>query len=171
MMKYLLVEDERFAYEEMKRMMEKLRPDYQLEAWTATVEQTVQFLKHHPVDLMLLDIRLTDGNSFDIFEQIQVTTPVIFTTAYDEYALKAFEVNSIDYLLKPVSRASLQRALDKLKRFSGFYQPQENADLIKKVADTILRGTTSYKTSLLVSVRDKLIPVKVSNIAYIYYCV
>ena len=81
MMKYLLVEDERFAYEEMKRMMEKLRPDYQLEAWTATVEQTVQFLKHHPVDLMLLDIRLTDGNSFDIFEQIQVTTPVIFTTA------------------------------------------------------------------------------------------
>ena len=78
MMKYLLVEDERFAYEEMKRMMEKLRPDYQLEAWTATVEQTVQFLKHHPVDLMLLDIRLTDGNSFDIFEQIQVTTPVIF---------------------------------------------------------------------------------------------
>ena len=64
MMKYLLVEDERFAYEEMKRMMEKLRPDYQLEAWTATVEQTVQFLKHHPVDLMLLDIRLTDGNSF-----------------------------------------------------------------------------------------------------------
>lgn len=69
MMKYLLVEDERFAYEEMKRMMEKLRPDYQLEAWTATVEQTVQFLKHHPVDLMLLDIRLTDGNSFDILSR------------------------------------------------------------------------------------------------------
>ncbi len=66
--------------------MEKLRPDYQLEAWTATVEQTVQFPKYHPVDLMLLDIRLTDGNSFDIFEQIQVTTPVIFTTAYDEHA-------------------------------------------------------------------------------------
>ena len=107
MMKYLLVEDERFAYEEMKRMMEKLRPDYQLEAWSATVEQTVQFLKHHPVDLMLLDIRLTDGNSFDIFEQIQVTTPVIFTTAYDEHAIQAFKVNSVDYLLKPVEEDDL----------------------------------------------------------------
>ncbi|WP_368121875.1 LytR/AlgR family response regulator transcription factor, partial [Bacteroides cellulosilyticus] len=117
MMKYLLVEDERFAYEEMKRMMEKLRPDYQLEAWTATVEQTVQFLKHHPVDLMLLDIRLTDGNSFDIFEQIQVTTPVIFTTAYDEHAIQAFKVNSVDYLLKPVEEDDLLAALRKFEQF------------------------------------------------------
>lgn len=116
MIKYLLVEDERFAYEEMKRMMEKLRPEYQLEAWVTTVEQTVQFLKHHQVDLMLLDIRLTDGNSFDIFEQIQVTTPVIFTTAYDEHAIRAFKVNSVDYLLKPVEEADLQAALSKFEQ-------------------------------------------------------
>ena len=123
MIKYLLVEDERFAYEEMKRMMEKLRPDYQLEAWTATVEQTVQFLKHHPVDLMLLDIRLTDGNSFDIFEQIQVTTPVIFTTAYDEHAIQAFKVNSVDYLLKPVEEDDLLAALSKFEQFRVVQSP------------------------------------------------
>ena len=116
MVKYLLVEDERFAYEEMKRMMEKLRPDYRLEAWASTVEQTVQFLKHHPVDLMLLDIRLTDGSSFDIFEQIHVATPVIFTTAYDEHAIRAFKVNSVDYLLKPVEETDLQAALSKFEQ-------------------------------------------------------
>lgn len=102
MIKYLLVEDERFAYEEMKRMMNKLRPDYKLGGWTKTVIQTVEFLKNNSVDLILLDIRLADGNSFDIFEQVPVTTPIIFTTAYDEHAIKAFKVNSVDYLLKPI---------------------------------------------------------------------
>jgi len=116
MIKYLLVEDERFAYEEIKRMMDKLRPGYQLIAWTETVVRTVEFLKNNSVDLILLDIRLADGNSFDIFEQISVSTPIIFTTAYDEHAIKAFKVNSVDYLLKPIEEEDLLGALNKFEQ-------------------------------------------------------
>lgn len=104
MVKYLLVEDERFAYEELKRMMQRLRPSWQLAGWAESVEQAVLLLRQGSLDLMIVDIRLSDGLSFEIFEQCPVDLPVIFTTAYDEYAIKAFKVNSIDYLLKPISR-------------------------------------------------------------------
>lgn len=100
MVKYLLVEDERFAYEELKRMMQRLRPSWQLAGWAESVEQAVLLLRQGSLDLMIVDIRLSDGLSFEIFEQCPVDLPVIFTTAYDEYAIKAFKVNSIDYLLK-----------------------------------------------------------------------
>ena len=102
MVKYLLVEDERFAYEELKRMMQRLRPSWQLAGWAESVEQAVLLLRQGSLDLMIVDIRLSDGLSFEIFEQCPVDLPVIFTTAYDEYAIKAFKVNSIDYLLKPI---------------------------------------------------------------------
>lgn len=163
MMKYLLVEDERFAYEEMKRMMEKLRPDYQLEAWTATVEQTVQFLKHHPVDLMLLDIRLTDGNSFDIFEQIQVTTPVIFTTAYDEHAIQAFKVNSVDYLLKPVEEDDLLAALRKFEQFRVVQSPVTN---YRKLEEALM--SNCKKNRFLIQKGDAYHYVETSDIAFFY---
>ena len=163
MMKYLLVEDERFAYEEMKRMMEKLRPDYQLEAWTATVEQTVQFLKHHPVDLMLLDIRLTDGNSFDIFEQIQVTTPVIFTTAYDEHAIQAFKVNSVDYLLKPVEEDDLLAALREFEQFRVVQSPVTD---YRKLEEALM--SNCKKNRFLIQKGDAYHYVETSDIAFFY---
>jgi DNA-binding LytR/AlgR family response regulator len=94
MMKYLIVEDERLAYEELKRMMTKLRPSYVLEKHTKTVIETIEFLKVSAVDLVLMDIRLADGNCFEIFNHVEVSTPVIFTTAYDEHAIKAFKLNS-----------------------------------------------------------------------------
>ena len=96
MVKYLLVEDERFAYEELKRMMQRLRPSWQLAGWAESVEQAVLLLRQGSLDLMIVDIRLSDGLSFEIFEQCPVDLPVIFTTAYDEYAIKAFKVNSIE---------------------------------------------------------------------------
>lgn len=114
-MKYLIVEDERFAYEEVKRMITKLRPDYLLEKQTKTVIDTIEFLKTSAVDLILMDIRLADGNCFEIFNHIEVTTPVIFTTAYDEHAIKAFKLNSIDYLLKPFNENELEVALIKFE--------------------------------------------------------
>ncbi|WP_407429740.1 LytR/AlgR family response regulator transcription factor [Arcticibacter sp.] len=114
-MKYLIVEDERFAYEELKRMITKLRPGYILEAHTKTVVDTIAFLKSSRVDLILLDIRLADGNCFEIFNHVDVSTPVIFTTAYDEHAVKAFKLNSIDYLLKPFKENELERALLKFE--------------------------------------------------------
>ena len=111
MVKYLLVEDERFAYEELKRMMQRLRPSWQLAGWAESVEQAVLLLRQGSLDLMIVDIRLSDGLSFEIFEQCPVDLPVIFTTAYDEYAIKAFKVNSIDYLLKPIEESDLEAAL------------------------------------------------------------
>ena len=115
MVKYLLVEDERFAYEELKRMMQRLRPSWQLAGWAESVEQAVLLLRQGSLDLMIVDIRLSDGLSFEIFEQCPVDLPVIFTTAYDEYAIKAFKVNSIDYLLKPIEESDLEAALCKLE--------------------------------------------------------
>lgn len=114
-MKYLIVEDERFAYEELKRMMTLLRPDYLLEKQTKTVIDTIEFLKVSAVDLILMDIRLADGNCFEIYNHVEVTTPVIFTTAYDEHAIKAFKLNSIDYLLKPFDEKELEGALTKFE--------------------------------------------------------
>lgn len=114
-MKYLIVEDERFAQEELKRMMAKLRPGYLLEKETKTVIDTIAFLKTFSVDLILMDIRLADGSCFEIFNHIDVTTPVIFTTAYDEHAIKAFKLNSIDYLLKPFDEKELDVALIKFE--------------------------------------------------------
>src|SRR5690606_41057309 len=115
-MRYLIVEDERFASEELKRMMMKLRPDYQLDMQTKTVIDTIGFLKESAVDLILMDIRLADGNCFEIFNHVEVTTPVIFTTAYDEHAIKAFKMNSIDYLLKPFNETELEAALIKFEK-------------------------------------------------------
>ncbi|MBE8720920.1 LytR/AlgR family response regulator transcription factor [Sphingobacterium pedocola] len=114
-MNYLIVEDERFAYEELKRMMTKLRPGYLLEKQTKTVTDTIKFLKESVVDLILMDIRLADGNCFEIFNHVEVITPVIFTTAYDEHAIKAFKLNSIDYLLKPFDENELEVALTKFE--------------------------------------------------------
>lgn len=115
-MTYLIVEDERFAYTELKRMMVRLRPGYVLAGRTESVADTIQFLKNNKVALILLDIRLSDGNCFEIFEQVRVTTPIIFTTAYDEHAIQAFKVNSIDYLLKPIEENDLLTALNKLEQ-------------------------------------------------------
>lgn len=120
-MNYLIVEDERFAYEELRRMMIKLRPDYILEKQTKTVVDTIGFLKESNVDLILMDIRLADGNCFEIFNHIEIIIPVIFTTAYDEHAIKAFKLNSIDYLLKPFDENELEAALTKFENI--FHTP------------------------------------------------
>ena len=116
MTNYILIEDERLAYEEIKRMMQILRPDYQMTGWAQSIEQAILLLRQGRIDLMITDIRLSDGLSFEIFEQHPVDLPIIFTTAYDEYALKAFKTNSIDYLLKPIEEKELDAALCKFER-------------------------------------------------------
>lgn len=113
---YIIIEDERFAYEELKRMMRRLRPEYELIGWAQSVEQAVLLLERGSAGLVIADIRLADGLCFDVFGRFHTDIPVIFTTAYDEYALKAFRLNSIDYLLKPVEEKDLERALDKFER-------------------------------------------------------
>lgn len=115
MTSYIIIEDERCAYDELRRMMRKLRPDYTLAGWAQSVEQAVTLVGNGGFDLIITDIRLADGLCFDVFERRPSNVPVIFTTAYDEYALKAFRLNSVDYLLKPVEEGDLSDALDKLE--------------------------------------------------------
>ncbi len=161
-MKYLIVEDERLAYEELKRMMIRLRPDYILEKQTKTIVDTIRFLKRSEVDLMLLDIRLADGTSFEIFNHIEITTPVIFTTAYDEHAIRAFKLNSIDYLLKPFEEQELETALAK---FESIF-----ADKTNRQPSVNLENLLPIKTKnrFLISKGDNYHYIETKHIAHFY---
>ncbi|WP_285008206.1 LytR/AlgR family response regulator transcription factor [Pedobacter faecalis] len=161
-MKYLIVEDERFAYEELKRMMMKLRPDYLLEMQTKTVIDTIGFLKESVVDLILMDIRLADGNCFEIFSHVDVTTPVIFTTAYDEHAIAAFKLNSIDYLLKPFDESELETALNKFEHI--FYSRSYKSD--PKNFEQLLSLKT--KNRFLISKGENYHYIETKDIAHFY---
>ena len=112
-----------------------------------------------------MDIHLADGSAFGIFEQADITCPIIFTTAYDEYALQAFRVNSIAYLLKPISSSDLQKAIDKLKMLEGTVQPTIDFQAVMHA----LKREESYKTHFLVPVKgDRFVPVSVEQISYFY---
>src|SRR6266540_1749610 len=115
-MNILIVEDEELAVRKLKSVVAEVDPSAEVVGDCDSIESTVDWLNNHPTpDLILMDIELADGQSFEIFEKTDVKSTVIFTTSYDEYALKAFKVNSIDYLLKPVQKEDLQAALEKLK--------------------------------------------------------
>jgi DNA-binding LytR/AlgR family response regulator len=161
-MKYLIVEDERFAYEELKRMMTELRPGYSLEKRTKTVIDTIGFLKTSTVDLILLDIRLADGNCFEIFNHVEVNTPVIFTTAYDEHAIKAFKLNSIDYLLKPFDEKELEAALVKFENI--FHADSHKTD--PKNFEQLLSLKT--KNRFLISKGENYHYIETADIAHFY---
>lgn len=116
MITYLIVEDERILAERLIRMISGIRPSYECATVLPSVEETVDYLRHNKADLIFMDIELADGNCFEIFEQIEIETPVIFVTAYDQHTLKAFKVNSIDYLLKPIEQAPLLAAVEKFEK-------------------------------------------------------
>lgn len=161
-MKYLIVEDERFAYEELKRMMTELRPDYSLEKRTNTVIDTIAFLKTSTIDLILMDIRLADGNCFEIFNHVEVSTPVIFTTAYDEHAIKAFKINSIDYLLKPFDEKELEVALTKFETIFHNHSPKVNPKNFEQFL------SIKTKNRFLISKGENYHYVETTDIAHFY---
>jgi two-component system response regulator LytT len=163
MVRYLIVEDERFAYEELQRMMVRLRPDYELAGWTTGVEQTVLFLRANAVDVVLMDVRLTDGNCFEVFEQLSLSVPIIFVTAYDEYALQAFKVNSVDYLLKPVEEKELQAALDKFDRNA---LPGIQSEEVRSLGSSLLAGCR--KNRFLVQSGNTYGYVETGQVAFFY---
>ena len=167
-MKAVIIEDEKIAADLLKNLIYQLDEDIEVITTLQTVEDSIEWLSNnqHP-DILFVDIHLADGSSFSIFEKIEVKCPIVFTTAYDEYALKAFEVNSIDYLLKPINKDDLQRALNKYKNLKG-----EELDLdYKKFVSHFLTDTervSNYKKYFLVPERDKLIPLAAKDIAYVY---
>ncbi|WP_131538087.1 LytR/AlgR family response regulator transcription factor [Pedobacter nototheniae] len=139
-MKVAIIEDEELAADTLKKMLVKLNPEIQILAILATVEEAITWLTKNNADLLFMDIHLGDGESFQIFEQVSVSAPVIFTTAYDQYTLKAFKNQGIDYLLKPYDEEDLALALTKLDSIRTFstrkfaqisYQTQGSAPKIR----------------------------------------
>ncbi|MBC6988709.1 LytR/AlgR family response regulator transcription factor [Hymenobacter sp. BT491] len=121
-MKTLLIEDEQFAADILADMIRAVRPDTDLLATLGSVEEAVEWLSTHQApDLIFCDIHLSDGSSFDIFSQVEIKCPIIFTTAYNQYAIEAFKVNSVDYLLKPVRREDVANALRKYEESKQHY--------------------------------------------------
>ncbi|MFY0600670.1 MAG: response regulator transcription factor [Cyclobacteriaceae bacterium] len=122
-MKYIIIEDEQLAAKRMRELITLIRLDYQFVAKFDSVESATISLPALKYDILFMDIQLADGNSFDIFDQVSINTPIIFTTAYDEYALKAFKANSVDYLLKPIDPKELESAIKKFEE--TFHRPKE----------------------------------------------
>jgi two-component system LytT family response regulator len=167
MIKAVIIEDEEVAAQALALLLEELYPDITVLATLQSVEESVEWLQAHAApDLLFMDIHLSDDSSFSIFDSVPVTCPVIFTTAYDKYALQAFEVNSIDYLLKPIHPNALRRAVEKYRNLSGAKGIDSSA--LSALFERIRKETAVYKSCLLVSDRDKLIPLAVKDIAYIY---
>ena len=165
-MQILIVEDEPPAAERLEHLVKAYpRRSLQVGYRADSVRAAVAYLETHaPPDLMLLDIQLGDGLSFDIFEKTAVRAPVIFTTAFDQYALQAFKVNSIDYILKPIQREELYRALDRF-----FERNDGNAPLNRELM-ALLSGMMrkEYKTRFLVKIGDKLRTITNEQISYFY---
>lgn len=161
----VIVEDEGLATRNLQTILEEIGSIEVLATLESIAETLEWFQQHPPPDLLFLDVHLADGSAFEIFEQLSIECPIIFTTAYDEYALKAFTVNSIDYLLKPIDANSVRRALDKLQTLTPKQNPEEN---IQKLLETF-RNTPLWKTHFLIPVKgDKLIPLQSKEIACFY---
>lgn len=162
-MKVLIVEDETAAYESLVEILKDIDPAIKVVGNTESVGQTIKWMQGNPEpDLILMDIHLSDGSSFLIFDNITVETPIIFTTAYDEYAIEAFKVNSVDYLLKPIKSEELERALQKYAKWTQ----TDVAEYLSRISR--LAAKPKYKEKLLIPIKDKLLPVDLQEVSYFY---
>jgi two-component system, LytTR family, response regulator LytT len=167
-MKILIFEDETEAAKKLTRMIEQVEPNAIILDRLETVTEAIEWLENNAIpDLILSDIQLADGNSFEIFEQIKITCPVIFTTAFDEYAIKSFVVHSIDYLLKPIDEKALQKAFDKYKTLNNSNLSNYQLKLEEFFRDKNL-VTKPYRGSFLIRYRDKILPIKTEDFAYFF---
>lgn len=165
-MQILIVEDELLLAKGLQKMLLAIEPEARICGITQSVQETVQWLQqNNPPDLVLMDIELADGQSFDIFKQVQLETPVIFTTAYDEFAIKAFKVNSIDYLLKPIKETDLGLAIEKFKK-TTIHQARSLTNLLEKIDQ--LKKPTGYRNRFLIKQGQKMMSIDISEVAYLF---
>lgn len=161
-MNILVVENEKPAAEKIQRLLKKADEYITIAGVTETVEGTVNWLQGNPApDLILMDIQLDDGICFEIFDTIKVETPVIFTTAYNEYALQAFRVNSVDYLLKPVDEEALRKALDKFKNYHGNLHGESLRQLLSEF-------NRQFRNRFLIKIGSHFRSVQVKEICFFY---
>lgn len=164
MIRAIIIEDEPLSVMRLERLLKQIAPDIEIIEKLKSVKDTVAWLTVHEVDLIFLDIHLSDGDAFNIFDQIEVKTPIIFVTAYDQFALQAFQQNSIDYILKPIDKNLLIQSLDKFRNihFRKTYIPVDYQQL-----KHILQPKPTYKKRFLIHVGARL---KIVNVEQIAYC-
>ncbi len=162
-MNILIVEDEAPALARIAKLVREIDPTIRIVATADSIESACTVLTTlTDIDLVLMDIELADGQSFNIFKQVNVYCPVIFTTAYDEFAIKAFKVNSIDYLLKPIDKTELTSALQKFKH----HHQQTGTSLIQNLIQQLTPANNQYKSRFLIKSGTKLISIATDDVAY-----
>ena len=165
MKRVIIVEDETAAVVNLRSMLAAVAGDVEVVAVLESVEEAVEFFLSKPsADVVFMDIHLADGDSFRIFDRVDITIPIIFTTAYNEYALEAFKVNSIDYLLKPYKEEELRRALDKLQRLTASERVEQQRNREQMVAT----AQSAALQTMLVRYKDKIVPVHMDEVAFFY---
>ncbi len=170
-MKILIVEDEDLAVRKLQKTLQAIGDHIEVVGTADSIDSTVRWIQSNSrPDLILMDIELADGQSFEIFNRVEVKSPVIFTTSYDEFALKAFKVNSVDYLLKPIQKEELEAALEKFKTIHGNASVTDQdirlSSLVKELQYALHQP--EYRKRFLVKHAQKLVSVDVSHIAYFY---
>ena len=165
-MKVLIVEDEIMAQKSLTRVLTQNFPDMNIIGYASSVKGTVEWLKspENAVDVIFMDVELSDGVCFEIFRQVEIKAKVIMTTAYDSYALKAFEAGSIDYLLKPIDPTALKRAVARCRMSGG----QIDVNALLKAVESQYAPKKEYKERYIVRFNDRIVPLLTSNIAYVY---
>jgi DNA-binding LytR/AlgR family response regulator len=165
-MRVLIIEDEAPAYRRLHNLLDQNSNDFEILDVIDSVSDAVKWLRNHKMpELIFSDIQLSDGLSFEIFDQVSVACPIIFTTAYDAFMLEAFKTNGIDYLLKPLQSEDLNRSLEKFRRFNGGGEQPALSD-IEGLLAAMRKPVKSYKSRFLVKLGSKLLPVLTADIAW-----
>lgn len=163
-MRVVIIEDETAAAQNLSAILHKVNPEVEIVDTIDTVVDSIDFFKSQPqLDLVFMDIHLADGSSFRIFDNVEVKTPIIFTTAYDQYAIEAFKVNSIDYLLKPINEEGVKRAVDKWLHLTA----SERNDYTSRITQVAQEQRVTQQT-FLVHFRDKIIPLQSKDVAFFH---
>ena len=166
-MKVILIEDEPQAAEWLESLIVQIQPDTDIVARLDSIKNSVSWFRQSPpVELIFMDIQLSDGLSFEIFEQVQVKSPVIFTTAYNEYALKAFKVNSIDYILKPIDKDELTAAFKKYQQLTGSLHRTDM--MMESIGYAMQMLTKKFKERFVIKVGEHLKSIEIKDILYFY---
>lgn len=164
-MRTIIIEDEQLNAQGLEKMLQKIKPEVKVIEVLDSVQSSVEWFKQNEQpDLVFMDIQLADGLSFEIFDKVEVSAPIIFTTAYDKYAIHAFKVNSIDYLLKPINKDDLQNALKKLERMIGSTSLMQ--EQIKLLIKSVQHKEKQFNERFLVHDKGGMAPVPADDVAY-----
>ncbi len=165
MIKTIIIEDEQPAALRLEKALKGIDPEIEILTIIDTVELAIKWFENNPPpDLILLDIQLGDGLSFEIFNRSKIDSYIIFTTAFDKYAIRAFELNSIDYLLKPISEARLAKSLEKFKKFQALGSNMN----IQKLLDTLKIQNEKFKKRFVVAISGKIKVIETGDVAFFY---